>query len=184
MLGFPVLAVRAPDRWGQIALSVVFTTNYAGKPSVRRGRWSADCTETRFAANGPAKTAPKPVFLPRGRPDCTETRLAATGDGTLGALPTPGHATWSCPARSPSPHATSPRCRPQPPPRRPPPRPPARAFAFPWRVAAPRARRLASPPPPVPTFSISRKFAPCAHARPYSSGLRRGDKGICASETP
>lgn len=47
-----------------------------------------------------------------------------------------------------------------------------------------RARRLAPPRPPVPTFSISRKFAPCAHARSYSSGLRRGDKGICASETP
>ena len=45
-------------------------------------------------------------------------------------------------------------------------------------------RPLACPcHPPVPTFSISRKFAPCARVRPYSSGLRRGDKGICASET-
>ena len=48
----------------------------------------------------------------------------------------------------------------------------------------PHARWLAPPRPPVPTFSISRKFAPRARVRPYSSGLRRGNKGICASETP
>ena len=57
----------------------------------------------------------------------------------------------------------------------------------------PRARRPVPAPapagsrpchPPVPTFSISRKFVPRARVRPYSSGLRRGDKGICASEMP
>ena len=65
---FPVLAVRASKRWSSTDLSVVFTTEYAGKPGARRGRWSADCTETRFAANAPAKTAPKHVFLPPGAP--------------------------------------------------------------------------------------------------------------------
>ena len=64
--GFPVLAVRVPKRRGQIAPSVVFTTKYSGKPGAHRCRWSPDCTETRFAANGPVKTAPKRVFLPPG----------------------------------------------------------------------------------------------------------------------
>ena len=63
-----------------------------------------------------------------------------------------------------------------------PPRPCPRAFAFPWRLPVPAGLRPCHPP--VPTFSISRKFAPCARVRPYSSGSRRGDKGICASETP
>ena len=64
--GFPVLAVRAPKRRGLIGLSVVFTTKYSGKLGVRRFRWGPDCTETRFAANAPARTAPKRVFLPPG----------------------------------------------------------------------------------------------------------------------
>ena len=63
---FPVLAVRAPKRRGLIGLSVVFTTKYSGKPGARRFRWGPDCTETRFAANAPARTAPKRVFLPPG----------------------------------------------------------------------------------------------------------------------
>ena len=62
--------------------------------------------------------------------------------------------------------------------------PPASAPAGQRPLVCLRARWLAPLPPPVPTFSISRKFAPRAHARPYSSGSRRGDKGICASETP
>ena len=64
--GFPVLAVRVPKWRGSIGLFVVFTTKYSGKLSVRRFRWGPDCTETRFAANGPVKTAPKRVFLPPG----------------------------------------------------------------------------------------------------------------------
>ncbi len=64
--GFPVLAVRAPKRRGLIGLSVVFTTKFSGKLGVRRFRWGPDCTETRFAANAPARTAPKRVFLPPG----------------------------------------------------------------------------------------------------------------------
>ena len=64
--GFPVLAVRTPKRRSQIGLFVVFTTKYAGKLGACWCRWSADCTETRFAANAPAKTAPKRVFLPPG----------------------------------------------------------------------------------------------------------------------
>lgn len=52
-------------------------------------------------------------------------------------------------------------------------------------LPAPRLAPWRTPPPtPVPTFSISRKFVPCARVRPYSFGSRRGDKGICASETP
>ena len=59
--------------------------------------------------------------------------------------------------------------------------PPARAC---WPTCASAPAGLHPCHPPIPTFSISRKFAPCAPARSYSSGLRRGDKGICASETP
>ena len=77
--GFPVLAVRVSKRRGQIALSVVFTTKCAGKPSVRRCRWSLDCTETRFAANAPAKTAPKRVFLPLGAPALHQNPPRALG---------------------------------------------------------------------------------------------------------
>ena len=122
-----------------------------------------------LAGDGGAWAAPKPVSLPMRLsklhrnaffchwvcPHCTETRLVAARDGSPGVLPAPGHATGRTPA-------------------------PALGPAPPARLA------LGPPPtpPPVPTFSISRKFVPCARVRPYSSGLRRGDKGICASETP
>lgn len=65
-----------------------------------------------------------------------------------------------------------------------PPRPCPRAVTPAGMSTAPAPAPSRPMPPPVPTFSISRKFAPRARVRPYSFGSRRGDKGICASETP
>ena len=187
--GFPVLAVRVPKRRGLIGLSVVFTTKYSGKLGVRRFRWSPDCTETRFAANAPARTAPKRVFLPPGAsglhrnpPSRHRWRESGRSSGTgprdiaspplpssAPALPRPAHVVRI--TRTPRPGGCS---RPHP-------------SRFGGRFPPPRPRAPPAPlpsSPPVPTFSISRKFMPCARVRPYSSGSRRGDKGICASETP
>ena len=114
--GFPVLAVRVPKRRGQIALSVVFTTKYAGKPSARRGRWGVGCTETRFAANGPAITAPKRVFLPLGVPALHRNPFSRRKGRKSRRSSGAGPRDWPHPSPRPRPRAPrAPRSRPAPP---------------------------------------------------------------------